>query len=104
MICLILEPCGWQASFCPNNIPVFYDTMRERTNCEYHARSRHELQNIFLTDARYLVDYTYMTFTDPNGRFPYPIDRDSPFVDGFNIWRDDEEFEEYYQNQLNFNY
>ena len=45
-----------------------------------------------------------MTFTDPNGRFPYPIDRDSPFVDGFNIWRDDEEFEEYYENQLNFNY
>ena len=42
-----------------------------------------------LTDTRYLVDCTFMTFTDPSGSYSCIIDRDSPFVATFDTWRQD---------------
>lgn len=42
-----------------------------------------------LTHTRYIVNYSFINFTNPYSRFPYVIDRDSPFVAAFDIWRRD---------------
>ena len=42
-----------------------------------------------LIHTRYIINYSFITFTDPHGRFPQVIDRDSPFVAAFDIWRRD---------------
>lgn len=38
-------------------------------------------------DTRYIVDYTFMTFTDPNDKLSRVIDKDSMEVAAFGIWK-----------------
>ena len=58
--------------------------MWKLTNCEYspylHGRP-------FPTDIRYIVDYTFVNYTDPNSPRSKFIDAESIWVLSFGIWK-----------------